>query len=670
MRHVFQWVIERFVRKTRNLGWAAGATVAVMLLWRLLSWGGSADFQTVGVPVDHKWPPPGWTLQNPLSKSAWNAASFLDARTGWLVGTDGAIVATTDGGQSWKQQRSGTDRHLAGVVFVDQRQGWVVGEGATILHTEDGGATWGKQDNFVGFDPTVITPEYLMLSSVIFADATHGWVRGNGWVRTVRDGAVSHGEQSRDVLFTTEDGGRTWQAQEWASGQGSFHKPVHGAAGLFKPQPIGDEYIASMTFVDSHRAYAVGRKGIVYASTDGGQTWLPGYQASRSLTGVCFASERSGWAVGEYGVIIHTRDGGATWQPQDSRVVSELRGVTCIDDQTALVLGRYGLALKTANGGDAWDALLNASTQHLRGVAAADPLHAWAVGGKGTIVATANGGASWQSQVSGVERDLEAITFVSPTHGWAVGDKGTVVATTDGGTTWHKQETTIGEALRGVSFVNAEQGWAAGTHGTILTTHNGGKNWALLNRGGGDGRHAEWHFFAVSFLDPLRGWVVGQNGTILRTRDGGRSWDQQWGYNKRSNVGFLSDASFPTRDHGWAVGWQLLGGQSVIMATDDGGESWDFQSGASVHTGHSGILRGVKFVDNKVGWVVGDQGTILKTVNGGRVWTRRVPKGEVSRHRYDFVYGPELNAVTFVDPNNGWVVGNDGTILHTTTGGE
>ena len=664
-------VIERVILKGRTALWGVGALVALVVLSRLLSGVGSSDFRTVAVPADHDWPPPGWVLQNPSSTSAWNAASFVDEHTGWLVGTNGVILATKDGGQHWQHQTSGTDRHLLAVMFINERHGWIAGEGAVVLHTEDGGATWIKQDNFIGFDPQDTTPEYLMLSSIAFADTTHGWITGSGWVRTVdAGGGVSHGGRSKDLIFTTEDGGRNWQVREWTEDQGTVHRPTNGKAGFFRTQRVPGEDTVAVNFLNETRAWAVGRKGIVYASVDGGQTWTPGFQAARSLINVCFADQQSGWAIGEYGVIIHTGDGGATWQQQESGVGSTLRGVTCIDGQTALVIGQYGLVLKTKDGGAHWEPILNATTQHLRGVAAVEAQHAWAVGNRGTIVATTDGGMHWQSQISGIEHDLEAVTFVSATQGWVVGDKGTILATSDGGQTWRKQGTGIGEALRGVSFVDENQGWAAGTNGAILTTQDGGKNWVVLNRGGGAGRFAEWHFFSVSFLDPLRGWVVGQNGTILRSRDGGRSWDEQWGYNKRGNVGFLSDASFPTRDYGWAVGWQMLGGQSVIMATDDGGESWDFQSGASVHSGHSGILRGVKFINKKVGWAVGGQGTILKTTNGGRVWTKRVPKGDFSQHRYSFHYNPELYAVTFIDAKTGWVVGENGTILRTDSGGE
>jgi len=49
---------------------------------------------------------------------------FVDARTGWVVGNGGAILATRNGGDHWELQNSGTDKDLFGVDFVDARMGW------------------------------------------------------------------------------------------------------------------------------------------------------------------------------------------------------------------------------------------------------------------------------------------------------------------------------------------------------------------------------------------------------------------------------------------------------------------------------------------------------------------------------------------------------------------
>jgi|GEM_PF-1504971 len=69
------------------------------------------------------------------------ATDFVDANTGWAVGSDGAIYKTTDAGSTWTPQVSGYSGWLLGVAFADANHGWAVGSGG-IIATADGGATW------------------------------------------------------------------------------------------------------------------------------------------------------------------------------------------------------------------------------------------------------------------------------------------------------------------------------------------------------------------------------------------------------------------------------------------------------------------------------------------------------------------------------------------------
>jgi photosystem II stability/assembly factor-like uncharacterized protein len=67
------------------------------------------------------------------------AVSFVDANIGTAVGDSGTILRTSDGGDSWTLQSSGTHAALLGVSFVDANTGTAVGSGGTILRTVTGG---------------------------------------------------------------------------------------------------------------------------------------------------------------------------------------------------------------------------------------------------------------------------------------------------------------------------------------------------------------------------------------------------------------------------------------------------------------------------------------------------------------------------------------------------
>ncbi len=58
--------------------------------------------------------------------------SFLTIR-GWVVGHQGTVLHTRNGGETWTKELVGTIRELWAVQFMDAQHGWVVGEKGTIL---------------------------------------------------------------------------------------------------------------------------------------------------------------------------------------------------------------------------------------------------------------------------------------------------------------------------------------------------------------------------------------------------------------------------------------------------------------------------------------------------------------------------------------------------------
>ena len=94
--------------------------------------------------------------------------TFVDDMNAWVCGQNGVIYHTTDGGDSWVQQQSNTNEWLYTIQFTDLNNGWAAGEGGTLLYTEDGGITWNWH---------MITFEGL--HSLMFVDADNAWLVGN-----------------------------------------------------------------------------------------------------------------------------------------------------------------------------------------------------------------------------------------------------------------------------------------------------------------------------------------------------------------------------------------------------------------------------------------------------------------------------------------------------------
>jgi photosystem II stability/assembly factor-like uncharacterized protein len=73
-----------------------------------------------------------------------NAVWFATRERGWAVGGEGRILATGDGGRTWRPQVSGVAEDLHDVRFFDDAEGWAVGRDGVMLHTADGGRTWAE----------------------------------------------------------------------------------------------------------------------------------------------------------------------------------------------------------------------------------------------------------------------------------------------------------------------------------------------------------------------------------------------------------------------------------------------------------------------------------------------------------------------------------------------
>ncbi len=79
-----------------------------------------------------------WEWQYSTTIEDLNGVYFVNKDTGWIIGNNGTILNTIDGGENWYQQNSGTTNDLKAVHFINDSVGWVVGK-ETMLNTEDGG---------------------------------------------------------------------------------------------------------------------------------------------------------------------------------------------------------------------------------------------------------------------------------------------------------------------------------------------------------------------------------------------------------------------------------------------------------------------------------------------------------------------------------------------------
>src|ERR1019366_414977 len=89
---------------------------------------------------------PAMMLKRQITSTQIQAATRAGERL-VAVGIRGLVLVSDDGGKQWKQANVPVASDLTDVYFPTAKDGWVVGQDGVVLHTRDGGNTWEKQQD-------------------------------------------------------------------------------------------------------------------------------------------------------------------------------------------------------------------------------------------------------------------------------------------------------------------------------------------------------------------------------------------------------------------------------------------------------------------------------------------------------------------------------------------
>ncbi len=290
-----------------------------------------------------------------------------------------------------------------------------------------------------------------------------------------------------------------------------------------------------------------------------------------------------------------------------------------------------------------WIMQVSNTTSNLNGVFfQPDGRTGWAVGDGGRILKTSNAGVTWAIQVSNTAFNLNGVWFTAPDTGWAVGNAGTVLRTVNGGAIWTRIPSNAGENLMDVQFATRDTGWAVGA-GVIVRTFNRGATWQRLTPTVSTLR-------SVSFSGTREAWAVGDGGVIVGTHDRGLSWFIVQPAITGQALKAVWRRSEPVA---FAVGAGGVAPRTISPPADT--TKWELMNAGAVNQ-----LEGVHYPTDLIGYAVGfnASGLVLRTDDGGQTWQTQDPSTQF-----------RLNDVYFLDAIHGWAVGNNGTIVHTATGG-
>jgi photosystem II stability/assembly factor-like uncharacterized protein len=231
---------------------------------------------------------------------------------------------------------------------------------------------------------------------------------------------------------------------------------------------------------------------------------------------VYFTDQLTGVAIGDRGTILRTTDGGGTWTDRSFATSQELEAVEFTTASTGVAVG-WNLLLRTTDGGETWNPAGTFGLlfdiyfwTSLLGVAV----------GEGKVIRTSDGGLSWEERPVPVTTRLYAVHGASEGVACAVGDFGVILRTTDAGESWTIQSSPTQEWLHGVYFASAMRGVACGAYERILLTTDGGTSWTIRS----EGPLQQPSYHSIAMEDTFNGLAIGDGGMAARTTDGGMSW--------------------------------------------------------------------------------------------------------------------------------------------------
>lgn len=252
----------------------------------------------------------GWhQAEVPVSVSL-TAVHFVDETNGWVVGHDGVILNSRDGGRSWQKQldgfqvnqmvvdhyrqqlekanaqadedleiiemaledaeaalQEGPSRPFLDVQFIGQRHGWAIGSYGLLFETVDGGETW------VPRMERLENPDGLHLNTML---------------QTHRGELMIAGEAG--LLFRSSDNGQSWQLLE---------------------SPYDGSFYTLTELMPSQALLVMGLRGRGFRSDDRGESWIELDMATRAtLTSALQLDSGELIAAGSSGNLSVSHDGG------------------------------------------------------------------------------------------------------------------------------------------------------------------------------------------------------------------------------------------------------------------------------------------------------------------------------------------------------------------------
>ena len=598
-----------------------------------------------------------WKWQNPLPQGkAINEISIVDSNNIFAAGDNGLILKTTGGGTNWNIIETGYTNNLKTLYFTDNLNGCAGGDNGIIIRTTDGGLNFTRQDTGgVTFN----------INSIIFTSADRGYAAtSNGILLGTTNGGSSW---SQIISFPQSSFSKIYFVNSqtgWLTGGNGILKKTTDGGTTWNDQNSGlSSILSSISFTDPDNGWICGQSGIIIKTTDGGNSWSKINSTTTNwLLSISFSDQNTGITVGKNGVILRTTDSGSNWGKEVHDSTLTFNYISILNSGNGWLAGNSGFLAKSDDAGLTWDFKSSGDRVNMNSIYFISSSMGFIAGDKGTIYKTTDNGNTWIKKVSNTNVNLNDISYYnhySKKEVWIVGDKATVLRSGDLGETWsiadyHK---TTNSNLTSVDAEGTINNYIGCDNGDLLTINIAAGYRVHLDKALTKGTIKNIYTTRPSSIFIVGGAEPSGAGTYLFIHIGGSAGNGGAGGGPTTISNIFSDLNQVTFYKKLGSMYSdkyglIVGRYGVLLKSTNEGKIWT-KSTIDITEG-----KGICFADTANVFICGTNGEILKSTDKGNSWTKLTTHLRTT-----------LSKIYFQDLQTGWVVGPNGLIMKTENGG-
>jgi len=252
----------------------------------------------------------------------WSGVSFFDTSNGIVVGDHGVVLTTSNGGKGWIWHQVPGGQKCLSALHIGPNSVYVGADSGWVYNTSDAGRTWTAEKIstwpirslfryrgpiIIGVSKYALTPYSLCTQYVIPPPS---------WGEKILPNFEGLGSAAYDAEFCNGGGaGFIVGVQgDLRSAPTILRKSMSDTA--WREVTTGilrDGALFGVSAPSANVIYVCGSNGMIYRSSNGGDTWLDQtVQTARNVNAIFFYDEKHGYAVGDSGLILYTSNSGLT----------------------------------------------------------------------------------------------------------------------------------------------------------------------------------------------------------------------------------------------------------------------------------------------------------------------------------------------------------------------